>query len=296
MHHRPPDPLPTLPAIAGIGLRHAHVAAFLAGRQPVGWLEVHAENYLCAGGPRLAQLERLRQDYPVSFHSVALSLGAADGADPAHLARLRRLYDRFQPCLVSDHLAWSGTGGLHVPDLLPLPLNSESLTIVAANVDRAQDMLGRRLLVENPSLYLAFVDDEMDEADFLTALVARTGCGLLLDANNLHVSSHNRQRDPHDVLRRLPADAVGQYHLAGHARLDVDGMTMLIDDHGSRVDPAVWSLYQAALDQCGARPTLVEWDTALPPLPVLLEEAAHADRLLAAFSEREETICLPPSR
>lgn len=291
MHHRPPAPLLPLPACAGIGLRHAHVAAFLKGRQPVGWLEVHAENYLCAGGPRLAQLERLRQDYPISFHSVALSLGAADGADRAHLARLRQLYDRFQPCLISDHLAWSGTGGLHVPDLLPLPLNGESLVIVADNVARAQDMLGRRLLVENPSLYLGFIDDEMDEADFLSALVARTGCGLLLDANNLHVSSHNRQRDPYELLGRLPAEAVGQYHLAGHARLEVEGETLLIDDHGSRVDPAVWSLYNAALARCGPRPTLVEWDTALPPLAVLLEEAAHADRLLAVVSKGEAAAC-----
>jgi len=182
------------PTGAGAGLRHAHVPEFLSAPQPVGWLEVHAENYLCAGGPRLAQLERIRRDYPVSFHSVALSLGAADGIDTDHLRRLRTLYDRFQPCLVSDHLAWCGVGGVHVPDLLPLPLTDESLAIVARNVDQVQEGLGRRLLVENPSLYLRFTVDQMDEGEFLAALVARTGCGLLLDINNLHVSAGNRGR------------------------------------------------------------------------------------------------------
>lgn len=281
MHPQPTPP----PAVAGIGLRHAHVAAFLTARQPVGWLEVHAENYLCPGGPRLAQLERLRQDYPISFHSVALSLGAADGIDPAHLARLRALYDRFQPCLVSDHLAWTGVAGLHVPDLLPLPLNAESLAVVAANVARAQDGLGRQLLVENPSLYVAFAADTMDEADFLAALVTRTGCGLLLDVNNLHVSSHNRDLDPRDLLARLPGGAVGQFHLAGHSRLELDDAVMLVDDHGDRVGEEVWSLFDDALALCGPRPALVEWDTNLPPLPVLLAEAARADAHLAKATE-----------
>lgn len=272
------------PAVAGVGLRHAHVVDFLAAPQPVGWLEVHSENYLCAGGPRLAQLERLRQDYPISFHSVALSLGAADGVDQDHLSWLRVLYDRFQPCLVSDHLAWCGLAGTHVPDLLPLPLTAETLDIVSGNVARAQEGLGRRLLVENPSLYLRFTADQMDEGEFLAALVARTGCGLLLDLNNLHVSAHNRGRDAADMLARFPADAIGEYHLAGHTRVEIDGAPLLIDDHGSPVPDPVWALYDQALRRFGPRPTLVEWDTNLPPLSLLLDQAAQADRMREAVS------------
>lgn len=281
--HPPARHRPDLSA-AGVGLRHAHVPDFLAGAQSVGWLEVHAENYLVAGGPRLAQLERLRRDYPISFHSVALSLGAADGVDADHLARLRALYDRFQPAMVSDHLAWTGLAGAPVPDLLPLPLTVETLEIVAANVARAQDALGRRLLVENPSLYLRFVADQMEEGEFLAALAARTGCGLLLDLNNLYVSASNRGQDAATLLSRFPADAIGEIHLAGHARVEVDGASLLIDDHGSAVPDPVWALYDDALRRFGPRPTLVEWDTALPPLPLLLAQAATADALREAAS------------
>jgi uncharacterized protein (UPF0276 family) len=274
--HRPD----AVPVAAGIGLRHAHVADFLAALQPVPWLEVHAENYLCPGGPRLAQLERIRADYPLSCHSVALSLGAAEGVSADHLARLRALYDRFQPALISDHLAWCGVEGMHAPDLLPLPLNGESLDVVARNVGRAQDALGRRLLVENPSLYLPFQADEMDEADFLAALAARTGCGLLLDINNLYVSCQNRGLDAAQLLARFPADAVGQYHLAGHSAVTLDDAVLLVDDHGSPVSDPVWALYAQARRLIGPRPTLVEWDTDLPPLPVLLAQAAQAQALL----------------
>lgn len=276
------SPHPTMPPMAGVGLRHLHMPDFLAGQQPVGWLEVHAENYLCAGGPRLAQLERLRGDYPVSFHSVALSLGAADGVDGAHLARLRALYDRFDPCLVSDHLAWTGLAGTHVPDLLPLPLTGETLDVVARNVQRAQEGLGRRLLVENPSLYVRFTADQMDEGEFLAALAVRTGCGLLLDLNNLYVSARNRGQDAARILARFPGDAVGEYHLAGHARVEIDGAALLIDDHGSAVPDPVWALYDLAIRRFGPRPTLVEWDTALPPLPLLLAQAARADAIREA--------------
>lgn len=282
---RPPAHPPTIPNLAdaaGVGLRHLHVPDFLAAAQPVGWLEVHAENYLVPGGPRLAQLEKLRQDYPISFHSVALSLGAADGVDGEHLARLKALYARFEPAMVSDHLAWTGLAGTHVPDLLPLPLTPETLDIVAGNVARVQDALGRRLLVENPSVYLRFQEDQMEEGEFLSALVVRTGCGLLLDVNNLYVSARNRGQDAARLLRHFPGDAVGEIHLAGHASLDVDGATLLIDDHGSAVPDPVWALYDLATRQFGPRPTLVEWDTALPPLPVLLAQAAKADAVRGA--------------
>ncbi|MFY8093706.1 MAG: DUF692 domain-containing protein [Niveispirillum sp.] len=279
--HAPSPPSPDL-VKAGIGLRHAHMPDFLAGPQKTGWLEVHAENYLVAGGPRLAQLEKLRQDYPVSFHSVALSLGAADGVDKDHLARLRALYDRFQPAMVSDHLAWTGLAGTHIPDLLPLPLTGETLDIVATNVSRAQDALGRRLLVENPSLYLRFTADQMDEGEFLAALAVRTGCGLLLDLNNLYVSASNRGLDAVRLLTQFPGRAIAEIHLAGHARVQIDGSSLLIDDHGSAVPDPVWALYDIALRRFGPRPTLVEWDTALPPLPLLLAQAAKADAVREA--------------
>lgn len=283
MHPMPPPAYASaLPIGAGVGLRHAHVPDFLAGPQPVGWLEVHAENYLCAGGPRLAQLERLRSDYPVSFHSVALSLGAADGIDGGHLARLRALYDRFDPCLISDHLAWTGLAGTHVPDLLPLPMTAEVLDIVVDNVQRAQEGLGRRLLVENPSLYVRFTADQMDEGAFLAALSQRTGCGLLLDLNNLYVSASNRGLDAARMLAGFPGMAVGEYHLAGHVCMPMEGATLLIDDHGSAVPDPVWDLYELALRQFGPRPTMVEWDTDLPPLPLLLAQAARANAIREA--------------
>lgn len=277
-----PHPHPSLTDAAGVGLRHIHVPEFLAEPQPVGWLEVHAENYLVAGGPRLAQIERLRQDYPFSFHSVALSLGQADGVDVEHLNRLRVLYDRFEPVLVSDHLAWAGVAGTHIPDLLPMPLIEETLDIVARNVSRAQDVLGRRMLVENPSLYLSFQVEEMEIGEFLAALVKRTGCGLLLDINNLYVSSQNRGLDAAAFLARFPGDSVGEIHLAGHARVEIDGSILLVDDHGSVVPDAVWALYDQSIRLFGPRPTLIEWDTALPPLSLLLAQSAKADAIRKA--------------
>lgn len=275
-----------IPAVAGIGLRHRHVPAFLRQAQPVAWLEVHSENYLVDGGPRLAQLERIRADYPLSCHGVGLSLGSADGLDEAHLARLRRLYDRFEPALVSDHLSWSVAAGVYADDLLPLPLSEEALAVVCRNLERAQDALGRRLAVENPSTYLEFAASTIPEAEFLAALVARTGAALLFDVNNLHVSAANHGWDEDAYLRALPAEAIVEYHLAGHARLEVDGRTLLVDDHGSRVADPVWALFGRVLERFGPRPTLIEWDTDLPPLAVLLAEAAQAQAMLAPPDRR----------
>ncbi len=273
-------------ARAGIGLRHRHVPAFLDGALPDGcaapaWLEVHSENYLVSGGPRLAQLERIRRDYPLSCHGVGLSLGSAEGLDPDHLAALRGLYDRVEPALVSDHLSWSVAGGTYASDLLPLPMTEAALDVVVRNVARAQEALGRRLAVENPSCYLAFADSTIPEAEFLAELVRRTGCALLVDVNNLFVCRHNLGLDPEDWLARIPGEAVAELHLAGHARLEVEGETLLIDDHGARVAEPVWRLYETALERFGPRPTLIEWDTALPPLDVLLGEAERADAVLA---------------
>jgi len=268
----------------GIGLRSPHLDEILATRPAVGWLEVHAENYM-GGGPALRGLERLRPDYPLSVHGVGLSLGSADGLDARHLERLARLVERLEPALVSEHLAWSVTGGAYLNHLLPLPYTEESLAVVSEHVERVQTRLGRRLLVENPSGYLRFRGAEIPEADFLAALVRRTGCGLLCDVNNIHVTCANLGGEPDEYLAALPADAIHEIHLAGHAVNDADGRLILIDDHGSPVAPPVWRLYERALARFGARPTLIEWDTDVPPLAVLLGEAAAAAQRLAAITE-----------
>ncbi|MEX2630578.1 MAG: DUF692 domain-containing protein [Tistlia sp.] len=288
MHSAPPTKprAGPLPARAGIGLRHRHLPDFLRGQPAAAWLEVHSENYLVEGGPRLAQLERIRADYPLSCHGVGLSLGSAEGLDPAHLASLRQLYDRFEPGLVSDHLSWSVAGGVYASDLLPLPMTEAALEVVVDNLDRAQEALGRRLAVENPSNYVAFAASTIPEAEFLAELVRRTGCALLLDVNNLYVCRHNLGLDPAAWLARIPGEAVAEIHLAGHARLEVEGRPLLVDDHGSRVAEPVWRLYGEALRRLGPRPTLIEWDTALPPLEVLLAEAEHAQGCLDACAAR----------
>jgi len=270
-----------LPAQAGIGLRHPHLPEFLATPQSVAWLEIHSENYLAPGGPRVAALEQLRSDYPLSCHGVGLSLGSAEGLDAAHLARLRGLYDRLEPEAISEHLAWStAPDGAFLADLLPLPYTDEALTLVAANVERAQEALGRRLLVENPSTYLRFQHTDWDEAGFLSELVHRTGCGLLLDVNNLYVSAANHGGDPHAVLEALPLEAVGEIHIAGHARVATAWGELLIDDHGSPVTEPVWALLAAALRLAGPRPVLMEWDMNIPELPALLAEAERAEAYL----------------
>lgn len=285
---RPADPIPVR---AGIGLRHRHLPDFLHSRPAVAWLEVHSENYLVEGGPRLAQLERVRADHPLSCHGVGLSLGSAEGLDPAHLRALKALYDRFEPGLVSDHLSWSVAGGVYASDLLPLPMTEAALEVVVANLDHAQEALGRRLAVENPSNYLTFAASTIPEAEFLAELVRRTGCALLLDVNNLFVCRHNLGLDPDAWLARIPGEAVAEIHLAGHARVEVEGRDLLIDDHGSRVAEPVWALYAATLRRLGPRPTLIEWDTALPPLAVLLGEAeraqGHLDACATAAPARE---------
>lgn len=267
-----------LPARAGIGLRHPHLPDFLAAPQPAAWLEVHSENYLAPGGPRMAALERLRGDYPLSCHGVGLSLGSEEGLDRGHLARLRALYDRLEPERISEHLAWStAPDGIFLADLLPLPYTDEALDIVAANVERAQEALDRRLLVENPSTYLRFREADWDEAGFLAELARRTGCGLLLDVNNLYVSAVNHCGDPLAALDRLPLDAVGEIHVAGHARVATSAGELLIDDHGSPVAEPVWALLAETLRLTGPRPVLVEWDTNIPALPILLAEAERAE-------------------
>lgn len=266
--------------VAGIGLRSLHLMEIACDRPATGFLEIHAENYL-AGSPALQTVERLRQDYEFSVHAVGLSLGSVDGLDEAHLGRVAALIERLQPALVSDHLSWSVAGGRYFNDLLPLPYTEEALQVVVRNVDRLQEKLRRQVLVENPSCYLAFAHSTLSEPEFLAELARRSGCGLLLDANNIVVTAHNLRLDPMAWLAGLPASAIGEYHLAGHAVNDADGEPVLIDDHGSRVGEGVWTLFDEIVRRHGPRPTLVEWDTDLPALGVLLAEAGRATESLA---------------
>ena len=265
----------------GIGLRAPHVAGVIARRPVLAFLEVHAENYM-HGGPALALLERLRRDYPVSLHAVGLSLAGADVLDARHLARLHRLVQRLEPQLVSEHLAWSVADGTYFNHLLPLPYDAGTLDAVCARVARVQDVLARRILVENPSRYLRFRHSPIPEPEFLGELARRTGCGILLDINNVYVSCRNFDEDAHAYLDALPKGAIAEIHLAGHATNQVDGHTILIDDHGSKIAEPVWRLYAHALELFGPVPTLVEWDTNLPELGLLIEEAATAQRWLDA--------------
>jgi uncharacterized protein (UPF0276 family) len=255
------------------------VAEILTTRPRVGWLEVHAENYM-GGGPAGRALERIRRDYPISIHGVGLSLGTAEGLDLGHLERLAALVERFEPGLVSEHLSWSTLGGAYLNHLLPLPYTDETLTLVCAHVQRVQERLARPILVENPSSYARFEESPIPEVEFLNDLARRTGCGLLCDVNNLYVTARNLDGDADAYLDRLEPTAVGEIHLAGHAVNDADGRPILIDDHGCRVSEAVWRLYARGLARFGPVPTVVEWDTDLPSLSVLLGEAAIADAAL----------------
>jgi uncharacterized protein (UPF0276 family) len=259
----------------GIGLRGPHVSELTQSRPALDFIEVHAENYM-EFGPAFDRLAELRRDYPVSLHGVGLSLGSADGLDERHLARFRDLIARIDPVLVSDHLSWSVVNGICLNDLLPLPYCEESLGVMTRNVARAQDSFGRRLLVENPSRYLSFVGSTMCEADFLSELVARTGCAILCDVNNIFVSAHNTGEDAQAYLDKLPRAAIQEIHLAGHCAQTIEGRTVLIDDHGSQICDAVWQLYEYARRTFGAVPTLIERDRNLPPLADLLAEADRA--------------------
>jgi uncharacterized protein (UPF0276 family) len=261
----------------GIGLRAPHYRAFLERRPAVGWVEVHTENFLARAGHDWHVLSAVRRDYPVSLHGVGLGLGSMHGFSDDHLARVAALVRALEPARVSEHLSWGALRDRQLNDLLPLQLDRTALDLVAARVERVQDVLGRRILVENVSTYVRFAGDALSEAAFLAELARRTGCGVLLDVNNLYVNEINHSEDPHVAIAALPPGSVGEIHLGGHL-VTPDG---LIDHHGDRVAPPVWDLYRAALARFGAVPTLVEWDTDLPVLDVLLDEAARADRIAA---------------
>lgn len=288
-------PRSTLTPAAGVGFKPQHFAAIAAALPDIGFFEVHAENYLGAGGPPLQQLERLRRDYELSIHGVGLSIGGAERPDATHLARLRQLCDRFQPESFSEHLAWSGHDGLYLNDLLPVPLTPETLRRVAAHVDEVQERLGRRMLIENPSTYLAFAESTIPEPAFLAELCRRTGCGLLLDVANVFVSAINRGADPGVTLLDNPLGAVEEVHLAGHEAItDRLGAPVLLDTHGSAVPEPVWDLFEVLLAARGPLPTVIEWDNDVPGWPTLAAEAAAAARLIEAAGRHRARVLSPP--
>jgi hypothetical protein len=266
---------------AGLSFKPQHLAEALAAEAAGLWFEVHPENYMASGGPRLAALAAVAERFPLSLHGVGLSLAADEAPDAAHLAAWRRLVDRWQPALVSEHLAWSRRRGAYAPDLLPFPRTSEALARVADNVERMQQAIGRQVLVENPALYLPLKGHEMPEPEFLAELVRRTGCGLLVDVNNAYVSANNLGYAAEAYLAALPAEAIGEIHLAGHTADPGLGPALLIDSHDAPVAEPVWALYAGLVERIGPRPTLVERDDNLPPFAALLAERDRAAAVLA---------------
>ena len=274
-----------IPLRAGVGFKGEHAETVCRDRPDVGWFEVHPENYMVAGGPRLAVLEELRGNYPLSLHGVGLSLGGAERLDPDHLKAFRGLVDRFEPGLVSEHIAWSAHGGVWFADLLPPSLSRAGLDRLCDNIDETQEALGRPILIENPASYLVLPDPGLDEVAFMVEAARRTGCGLLVDVNNVHVSAENIGVDAQAYIDAVPADLIGEIHLAGFTIDEAAGEFLLIDSHGAAVDAAVWQLYDRLIGRIGRRPTLVEWDKDIPVWDVLWAEAAEADTRMARLAE-----------
>lgn len=270
-----------LPRRPGVGFKPEHFAEIDAEGQPVGFFEIHAENYMGAGGPPHARLARLREDYALSVHGVGLSIGAMQPLDRDHLARLKLLCDRYAPESFSEHLAWSSHGDVFFNDLLPLPYTDETLALVADHIDAVQEALGRQMLLENPATYLLFEESTIEETDFLRTLARRTGCGLLLDVNNVFVAATNHNLDADDYLARFPVSHVREIHLSGHSEtVDDHGATLLIDSHDTPVKDPVWALYETLIARIGPTATLIEWDNDVPDWPVLRREAGLAGAIL----------------
>jgi uncharacterized protein (UPF0276 family) len=270
-----------LPVATGIGLRAVHHERVRADQPDIAWLEVHTENFL-GGGATPAMLEALRERYAISLHGVGLSLGSAEGLDEEHLARIAALARRIEPAAVSDHVSWSVTGGVYFNDLLPIPYDDDALAIIVRNVTRFQEAIGRMVMVENPSTYLRHVQSDRAEPQFLAELCQRSGCGLLLDVNNVFVSTENHGDDAQAYLAAIAHLPIGEIHLSGHHLRQIGNRSIRVDDHGSPVSDPVWALYERALASIGPRPTLIEWDSALPPLETLLGEASKAQTRLDA--------------
>ncbi|MGB8813770.1 MAG: DUF692 domain-containing protein [Paracoccaceae bacterium] len=277
--------LDRLPIGPGVGYKAQHFSNILTDPDPVEWLEIHAENYIGNGGRPLAQLRHLADRFPISVHGVGLSIGGEEPLDLQHLSRLKHLCDWLQPASFSEHLAWSTHDGAFLNDLLPLPYTAKTLARVSDHIDQVQQVLGRQMLLENPSSYLAFAETEMDEVVFLTEISRRTGCGLLLDVNNVHISGTNLDYDPLEYIRAFPLHLVKEIHLGGHD-LDADdhGAPLLIDSHGRAIGDAVWALYAKTVAIGGAKPTLIEWDNDVPEWPVLAREATEAAKILSGVS------------
>lgn len=275
----------SLPHSPGVGYKAQHFNDIIADAGPVGWLEIHAENYMGMGGRPLAQLRHLSEKFPFSVHGVGLSIGGEGRLDADHLARLKTLCDWLNPASFSEHLAWSSHDSAFLNDLLPLPYTSATVTRVADHIDEVQTVLGRQMLLENPSSYLAFAESDMSETDFLSQIVACTGCGLLLDVNNVFVSATNLGYSPQGYIDDYPMDAVGEIHLGGHDEdEDETGAPLLIDSHGREVVDPVWALLDYTLAKSGPKPLLIEWDTDVPDWPVLVEEAKRADAALSVLA------------
>ena len=300
MHAKPADiqpsaitlhrfPMHPVEKLAGTSFRHEHLPAILAEGPMRGFFEVHAENYMGAGGPPHHALATIRRDNPVSLHGVCMSIGGPQPLDAAHLARFRGLVERYEPALVSEHLAWSTHDDTYFNDLLPLPYTQATLNRVCEHIEQMQEAIRRPILLENPSTYVAFEDSTPSETDFIRAIANRTGCGLLLDVNNVFVSATNHGFSALDYLADFPLSRVGEIHLAGHAeQADDEGDLLLIDTHNGPVADAVWKLYRIVIARCGPIPTLVEWDSDIPDWPVLKAEAAAAQVIL----DQHDTIAL----
>lgn len=271
----------TLPVRAGIGLKPEHFQTILAEKPDLGFFEIHAENYMVAGGPFHYYLTRIRELYPLSIHGVGLSIGSERPLDEAHLDRLSALIDRYQPQSFSEHLAWAGHGGTFLNDLLPLPYNNNTLQLVCDHIDQVQNRLKRTMLLENPATYVEFKSSDRSETDFIKEILHHTGCGLLLDVNNVYVSCTNHGRDPYAYIKALSQQKIGEIHLAGFAQeIDAMGAPLLIDSHGSPIADAVWQLYDFAIAVIGATPTLIERDNNIPSLEVMQFEANQAEQRL----------------
>jgi hypothetical protein len=271
----------SIPAQAGVGLRSPHHEAMLSQWPSVGWLEAHSENFFSRGGTHIDQLMSLRTHYPLSLHGVGLSLGSPDPIDRIHLQHLKGIVARFEPSLVSEHLSWSSAEGRFANDLLPMPYTDEAVRHMAERIDQVQNELGRQILVENVSSYVQFECSLLSESEFVASVVAEAHCGLLLDLNNIYVAASNHQFDPFAYLEAMPAQAIREIHLAGHSRIPFGAGEILIDTHSTHVCDEVWNLYAAATRRFGEIPTLIEWDSELPSLDVLVAEAQRADRVRA---------------
>lgn len=279
-----------IPEKSGIGLRAPHYQAMMDTPPAVGFVEIHSENYFGRGGKPHHYLEHISQDYPISFHGVGLSLGSTDPLNPDHIKRLRELIDQYQPILISEHLSWGSINNLYLNDLLPLPYTEESLKLMVDKVAEMQDRLARQCLIENISSYLEYTESTIPEQEFIVALSQRSGCGILLDVNNVYVNSQNHNFDPYQFINDIPPHLVKEYHLAGHVKNTFAGGHILIDSHNRPVAKDVWNLFEHAVNVVGQHPTLIEWDSELPSLSTLVNEAHQADGYLSGASNAKSTM------